>query len=99
MPTGPDLLYSNFCTGTRTPANTSSVSLAPQNDNRNGLWIFNDSPSVLYVKVGSGSANSQNYSFQLPALGFFQCQLPCPRDPVSGFWTAVSGSALITQID
>src|SRR4051812_10099517 len=74
------------------------VQLLPVNPERKAFYVFNDSPNVLFVKIGpAGTTN--DYSFQIPALGLYESpNFPVPTGSIWGTWGAASGSARLTDI-
>jgi len=46
----------------------TSQLVLPANRNRLGLFVVNDSPSICYLRLGQGPANSNLYSAILPIL-------------------------------
>lgn len=91
-----------------TAANTSvndtasSTTLLALNTARKGATFFNDSSSVLYLKLGA-TASSSSYTVQIAAGGYFE--LPSYNDGqvykgvIDGIWSADStGSVKICEL-
>ena len=98
MPLASDYVYANSTSGSSVPASATTVTLLAANDSRNSFWIFNDSSSELYVKVGA-SASLTNFSFKMLSGSFEKIGTPCPRDQITGIWVVAVGSAKVTSID
>lgn len=93
-----------FGGGTPTVTSVTSVaattSLKAANAARTGITIANDSTSILYVLMGTGTASATNYSFALPAKG----TVPSDRTisgytgAIQGFWVSANGFAMVTEV-
>lgn len=84
--------------GSGIPAQITAVQLLPVNPNRKGVLIYNDSPSMLFLKFGP-AVTSNSYTLQVAPMGLYQSQWPiAPTTVISGRWGAASGSAYITEI-
>ena len=93
-----------FGGGTATVTSVTSVaattSLKAANTARTGITIANDSTSILYVLMGTGTASATNYSFALPAKG----TVPSDRTisgytgAIQGFWVSANGFAMVTEV-
>lgn len=85
-------------TGTSVPAAASpGVQLAGADPGRKSFSVFNDSPAVLYLKVGT-SGSTFDYTVQVPSLGLYESQVPCPTTPLWGVWTSATGSAKVCSV-
>lgn len=98
MPQGDQFLYANSVATSSIAASATTVQLLPANDERNAVWIFNNSSSELYVKVGP-SASLADFSFKMLSGTFQQLQPPCPRSELTGIWAVAVGNAKVTSID
>lgn len=93
-----------FGGGTATVTQVTSVaattSLKAANAARTGITIANDSTSILYVLLGTGTASATNYSFALPAKG----TVPSDRTisgftgAIQGFWVSANGFAMVSEV-
>jgi len=82
---------------TSVAAATSSVVLAAASgNNRKGISVFNDSTATLYLAKGD-SASTTLYTVQIAPGGFYECPYGY-SGPLSGIWSAVNGSAKITEV-
>lgn len=87
-------------TVTQVTSVASTTSLKAANAARTGITIANDSTSILYVLLGTGTASATNYSFALPAKG----TVPSDRTisgftgAIQGFWVSANGFAMISEV-
>lgn len=79
------------------PSSATSVTLAAANPNRRGLLIYNDSTSVLFVKLGA-AASSSSYTVQVAANGYYELPQPIYIGIVDGVWAAANGNARVTEL-
>lgn len=97
---GDPLPVKELRTGTATCSNVSAAasdtSLLAANANRVWASIFNDSASVVYVKLGTG-ASSSSFTVTLMRGDYWEVP-PCYTGPVNGYWQAATGSARLTEI-
>ena len=85
-------------TVTQVTSSASNTTLKVANANRRGLYIYNDSSSILYVKLGA-TASLTSYSTQVPAGGLYELPArPGWTGIVDGFWAAANGSAMVTEL-
>ena len=76
----------------------SSVTLIASNTARLGLFIYNDSTEILYVKFGA-TASTTSFTLRLTPTGLYEMQSPIYTGVVDGIWAAnAAGSARITEI-
>jgi len=90
----------NSATSTLTNVNaaTSSTSILASNTNRKGMFLFNDSTSLLYLAFGS-TASTTSYTVQIPSNGFYEMPNPTVyTGAISGIWVAATGTARITEL-
>jgi len=76
-------------------SSTSSSQILGSNANRKAVTIFNSTPNVLYVLLGSGTASSSNYSFALGEKELLS--LTGITTAIQGIY-ATSGTASITEL-
>lgn len=76
-------------------ANTNAT-LLPQNLNRKGLLVFNDSTAILYIKFGA-IATTSSYTVQVAASGYFEFPLPVYTGQIDVIWASTNGNARITE--
>ena len=76
----------------------TAQTLKSANSNRLGLWIFNDSDQILYIKF-DGTATTTDFAVEIAAGGFWECPRPVLVQAVSGIWAAGStGAAKVTEV-
>lgn len=93
-----DMLYANSVSGSSVAASATVVTLLTPNPERNSFWIFNNSSSELYVKIGP-SASLTDFSFKMLSGSFQMIPTPCPIVEVTGIWVVAVGNAKVTTID
>ena len=76
-------------------SSTSSSQILGSNTSRKSVTIFNSTPNVLYLLLGSGTASSSNYSFALGEKELLS--LSGITTAVQGIY-ATSGTAYITEL-
>ena len=77
--------------------NASSVTLLASNTSRKGVFIFNDSSSILYVKFGS-TASTSSFTFRLTPFALYESKSPVYTGIITGIWDSATGNARITEI-
>ncbi len=77
-------------------ASVASVTIVPVNLLRYGLTVWNDSSSVLYLKLGSG-ASASSATVVLQPQGFFEVPHPVYTGALYGAWATAVGAARITE--
>lgn len=75
---------------------TSSTSLLAANAARKGAAIFNDSTSVLYVKLGFG-ASSTSFAVKMEAGAYYEVPFGF-TGLITGIWASATGSARVTEL-
>jgi hypothetical protein len=80
-----------------TSTTTNGTTLQAANTSRVGLYIFNDSTAILYVKLGTG-ATPTDWTIRLAAGGFYELPTPYYRGAVSGVWATANGFARVTEV-
>lgn len=74
----------------------ASVTLLSANPNRLGATFYNDSASILYLKLGA-TASASSYTVQLFYKGYYE--IPSNYiGQVDGIWTVATGSARVTEL-
>ncbi len=93
-----NIIPASSTTGTQTSvvAANADTALLAANPARLGFTVFNDSTAILYLLVGSGAASLTVYTVQVPPGGYFESFFGF-TGPVRGFWSAVNGSARVTE--
>lgn len=90
---------SSTATVTSVNDTASSTSLLASNTSRKGAMFFNDSTSILYLKLGT-TASTTSYTVQIPPSGYYE--LPGPKiytGAIDGIWSAdASGAVRITEL-
>ena len=85
-----------------TANNTSSIALLANNASRlSGTTIANDSSAILYLILGTGTANSTNFTVAIDAKTTVPGYYVLPEGftgTVNGRWSAQDGAARITEI-
>lgn len=89
---------------TGTASNVASAaadtSLLASNSNRKAAIIFNESTSVLYLLIASGTASNTVYSVQVPTNSGYSLdygQGGVYTGAIRGFWQTANGFARITE--
>ncbi len=77
-------------------ASVASVEIVTVNLLRYGLTVWNDSSSVLYLKLGS-AASASSASVVLRPQGFFVVPYPVYTGALYGAWASAVGAARITE--
>jgi hypothetical protein len=81
---------------TSVTAATAATALKAANTSRLGLTIFNNSASVLYVKLGT-TASATDFSIKMAANSYYEVPFGY-NGAVTGIWVAADGAALVTEI-
>ena len=75
---------------------TSATQILAANTARRFYSVWNDSTSTMFVlQGGTGPVSNSNYSFQVPAGGFFETDRWA--GVVSAIWTTANGAARVTE--
>ncbi len=82
---------------TNVASTTSSTTLAASNINRKGLIIYNDSNRTLFIKYGA-TASSTSFTVKIIGDGVHYMSGAIYTGVVDGIWSAVNGSARVTEI-
>jgi hypothetical protein len=78
-------------------ASASNVTLLASNSARRMAMIYNDSTSILYVKLGA-TASSTSYTIQMQPYAYYELPIPVYTGIIDGIWVAANGSARVTEI-
>lgn len=89
--------------GTATQSGVSllatSFTIIALNANRKGLYLYNDSVNVLYVKLDGGTATTTNYSFQLAPGGYWEmAETAIFTNAIVGISAVASGIVKVTEV-
>lgn len=77
-------------------AATPDLLLIPDNIERRGATIYNDSAAILYLLLGMKTATSSFYTVQVAPGAYYE--LPFMYSgPVRGVWSAANGSARVSE--
>lgn len=79
------------------PSNIAATTLATSNGSRRRLYIFNDSSSVLRIKLGAGVSEA-DFSFYIPSQGSLELEFPAYTGIVTGIWETADGVAQVTEV-
>lgn len=89
-------------TGTTTSVASvaTSTSLKAANAARTGITIANDSTSILYVLLGTGTASATNYTFAIAAKGTIASDRTVTgyTGAIQGIWATANGFAMVTEV-
>lgn len=86
-------------TGTLTSvtAATSNTQLLASNTARKGMYVFNESTAIMYLAFNA-TASTTSYTVQVPANSFFEMPTaPVYTGQINAVWSAVNGSARLTE--
>jgi len=81
---------------TNVASSATNVTLLAANTSRFGATIFNDSTSILYLKLGA-TASATSFTVKMDAGDYFET----PYDYtgiIDGLWASANGSARITEV-
>jgi len=74
----------------------ASVVLLPSNSSRLGATIYNDSSSLLFVKLGATASNT-DYTVKLFPLGYYEIPYGYTGE-IDGIWVSAVGHARIDEL-
>ncbi len=86
----------SITTTTSVAASASSVTLLPANGARLGATIYNDSMSLLYVKLGN-AASTSSFEVKLFPLAYYEVPYGYTGQ-IDGIWSNASGFARIGEL-
>ena len=100
--TGGSAVTSSLSAVTRVAANVASVTLKAANAARKGLTVFNNSTSILYIKLGAVAAigaGTESFSVKVLAGGYYEVPYGW-TGIVDGIWDVAdaAGEALVTEL-
>lgn len=85
-------------TVTSVAASATNVTLLASNAARKGMTLYNDSTSVLYLKLGL-TASTTSYTVQVGPNGFYELPTePIFTGEIDGIWLVANGNARITEL-
>ena len=84
-------------TVTSATSSTSSVTVLAANTERRGFVVVNDSTATLYLKFGNTSSTT-SYTYKLLAGDAVESMLTPYTGLLTGIWSAVNGSAVVTEL-
>lgn len=87
---------SNTATVTSVASSATSVTLIASNSARKGLTIYNDSTSILYVRVGAAAASTTAFTVKIQPEGYWEIPFNSSVE-IRGIWASANGSARITE--
>ena len=92
-------LLVNPSTGTQTSVTSvaSDVTILASNVSRGGAIIYNESTSVLYLLLATGTSSTTLYSIQVPANGNFTLNPGEYTGVIKGNWATANGFARVTE--
>jgi hypothetical protein len=82
---------------TSVASSATSVQLLASNGSRKAFSIYNESTSVLYLKLGT-TASLTSYTLQIPTNSYYESQDLIYTGEVDGIWASANGSARITEL-
>ena len=82
---------------TSVSSSQSNTTLLVANDDRKMATIYNNSTSVLFIKYGA-TASVSSFSLKIGAGDYLEFPYPCYTGQIDGFWEALNGNAMVTEI-
>lgn len=89
---------SSTATSSSVASSATSVQLLASNTSRKNATFFNDSTSILYLKLGT-TASTSSYAVQIPSNGYYE--LPngsVYTGEIDGIWSSANGNVRITEL-
>lgn len=86
----------SITTTTSVAASVTSVTLLPANGTRLGATVYNDSMSLLYIKLGS-TASTSSFEIKLFPLSYYEVPYGYTGQ-IDGIWSNASGFARIGEL-
>ena len=83
-------------TTTAVPASLTSVTLAPANPSRKGIFFYNSSTATLKVFFGTPATLSL-FTVSLGANSSYEFQSPTYNGIITGIWDGDNGNVLVTE--
>lgn len=79
--------------------NNTSFTILAANTSRKWFQMYNDSVNVLYVDLSGGSATTTNYTFQLPAGGYWESsEAAVFTNVITGISAVASGAVKVCEV-
>lgn len=88
--------FSSAAAMTNVAAAVADTVLLALNTARIGATVYNDSTSLVYVKLGTG-ASATSYTVQIAAGGYWECPYGY-TGAINGFWVSANGNARISEL-
>lgn len=83
---------------TSVASSASSVSLLASNSSRKGATFFNESTTILYLKLGA-TASTTSYTVQMPAGSYYELPfIQTYTGAIDGIWSSANGNVRITEL-
>jgi len=82
---------------TNVPAATASTLLSAANASRKGWMVWNDSPSSMYLKAGTG-ASATSAMLSVPPGAYFELPSPVYTGVMYAAWVTATGAARVTEM-
>lgn len=82
-------------------AAAADTTILAANALRKGAIIYNDSTSLLYLRLGTGTASSTSYTVQVPSQGYYYLDLNdggVYTGLIKGIWVSATGTARVTEL-
>ncbi len=83
-------------TVTEVSASTSLTKLLEENPNRKGFMIYNESTSILYLKLGE-NATTSSFTTKVAAEDYWETPYGY-SGAATGVWVTANGTAHVTEI-
>lgn len=87
---------SGTATLTNVSGSASSVTVLAANTSRIGATVYNDSTSVLYLKLGA-TASTTSFTVKLQADDYYEVPFGYTQI-IDGIWASATGSARVTEL-
>jgi hypothetical protein len=89
-------LRSTSAAQTSVASSTSDNTILASNANRLGASVYNESTSILYLLLASGTASNSNYSVQLASSSLYEAPFSY-TGVIKGIWATANGNARVTE--
>ena len=86
---------SSQTTVTMIVSTTSNTTILLANESRTGATLFNNSTSIIYVKLGA-VASSSNFTLIIGASGYYEVPFNY-TGKIDAVWQSINGSMLVTE--
>lgn len=97
-PSGPTALEKGLTANvTNVPASITAVTLLAANPDRHSAYFFNESTSLLYIKLGV-TPSTTSYTFRVPSNTSQLLLYPTYLGEVTGIWIGPDGAARVTEV-